>query len=137
MRIAPSVENSTQPLARVQPAEKVEPHQEEKPHIGAPAQGFISPVINVDTQSGVAVLQFRDDMSGEVTAQFPSETVVKKYREGEAIAHGNPPPAKGGPEPSSAQTAQTAEVQAQGGEASQGGETAVAATSSGSDTAKS
>ncbi len=49
--------------------------------------GFISPVIHVDSEAGVAILQYRDKMSGDVTAQFPSETVVKRYREGEVVAH--------------------------------------------------
>ena len=91
MKIAPSVENATQPAARVKPADRQEPVPEQPPRNDAPVQGFISPVINVDTQSGVAVLQFRDDQSGEVTVQFPSETVVRKYREGEVVAHGNAP----------------------------------------------
>ncbi len=49
--------------------------------------GYISPVIHVDSEAGVAILQYRDNSSGDVTAQFPSETVVKRYREGEVIAH--------------------------------------------------
>jgi hypothetical protein len=136
MRIAPSVENATQPATRVQPAEKPEAPQEEPHRNESPSQGYISPVINVDTQSGVAVLQFRDDQSGEVTAQFPSETVVRRYREGEVIAHGGAQAAKSGPEAGVTPPAPAAEAPSGGGEPA-GGQTAVTPSASGSDTAKS
>ncbi|TAN50371.1 MAG: hypothetical protein EPN26_10250 [Rhodospirillales bacterium] len=61
------------------------PQPEAKP--AEPGLGYISPVIHVDSEAGVAILQYRDKLSGDVTVQFPSETVVKRYREGEVVAH--------------------------------------------------
>lgn len=81
--------------------------------------GFISPVIHVDSQAGVAILQYRDNTTGEVTAQIPSETVVKRYRAGEAVAHpgqaSSAPPATGGET-----SAAPAPVSSSGGESGSG-----------------
>ena len=47
------------------------------------AAPFISPVMNFNYQAGIAVLEFRDASTGEVTDQFPSKKVVQEY-----IRHG-------------------------------------------------
>ncbi|MDK9721412.1 MAG: hypothetical protein OEL53_09545 [Rhodospirillales bacterium] len=82
--------------------------------------GFISPVIHVDSQAGVAILQYRDNATGEVTAQIPSETVVKRYRAGEAVAH--PGQTASAPPPTGGETsAAPAPVSSGGGESGSGG----------------
>lgn len=100
------------------------PQPEAKP---ADPVGFISPVIHVDSQAGVAILQYRDNATGEVTAQIPSETVVKRYRAGEAVAH--PGQASSAPPPTGGETsAAPAPVSSSGGESGGSG------SSSGGDT---
>ena len=85
MKIAPL----DSPPRTVQRQEAVKPDPMPQPEAkqADAGLGYISPVIHVDSEAGVAILQYRDSSSGDVTAQFPSETVVKRYREGEVIAH--------------------------------------------------
>ncbi|MBF0246982.1 MAG: hypothetical protein HQL36_02755 [Alphaproteobacteria bacterium] len=42
-----------------------------------------SPKGVVDPQSGMYILQYRDQSSGEVTRQYPSQKVVAAYRKGD------------------------------------------------------
>ncbi|TAN59397.1 MAG: hypothetical protein EPN20_15145 [Magnetospirillum sp.] len=51
--------------------------------VSTEAAPFISPVVNFNYQAGIAVLEFRDGSTGEVTEQFPSKKVVQEY-----IRHG-------------------------------------------------
>ncbi len=85
MRVAPL----DSPPRTVQRQEAVTPDSAPRPEAkpAEPGLGYISPVIHVDSEAGVAILQYRDKLSGDVTVQFPSETVVKRYREGEVVAH--------------------------------------------------
>jgi hypothetical protein len=48
--------------------------------VSADAAPFISPVVNFDYQSGIAVLEVRDGSTGEVVEQYPSKKVVEEYR---------------------------------------------------------
>jgi hypothetical protein len=41
---------------------------------------FISPITNIDPDTGIAVLVVRDVFSGEVADQYPSKQVVDEYR---------------------------------------------------------
>jgi hypothetical protein len=43
------------------------------------AAGFVSPVINVDAETGVAVLTFRDTTTGNETYQIPPKTALAEY----------------------------------------------------------
>jgi hypothetical protein len=42
---------------------------------------YFSPVFRFDKQARVLVFQFRDSETGDVTRQYPSEKVVKLYRD--------------------------------------------------------
>jgi len=46
-----------------------------------PRESYLSPVIRFDKQARVLVFQFRDSETGNVTQQYPSEKVVKLYRD--------------------------------------------------------
>jgi hypothetical protein len=46
-----------------------------------PREPYLSPVFRFDKQARVLVFQFRDSETGNVTRQYPSEKVVKLYRE--------------------------------------------------------
>lgn len=46
-----------------------------------PQEPFLSPVFRFDKQARVLVFQFRDSETGDVTRQYPSEKVVKLYRD--------------------------------------------------------
>ncbi len=46
-----------------------------------PQEPFLSPVFRFDKQARVLVFQFRDSETGNVTRQYPSEKVVKLYRD--------------------------------------------------------
>lgn len=51
----------------------------------APAPGravtpYLSPVIRIDTESGLVLLQYRDKATGDARDQIPSENVVRQYR---------------------------------------------------------
>lgn len=41
---------------------------------------FISPVVQLDAEAGLAVLRVRDTESGDVKIQIPAERVVREYR---------------------------------------------------------
>jgi hypothetical protein len=47
----------------------------------APREPYLSPVFRFDKQARVLVFQFRDSETGNVTRQYPSEKVVKLYRD--------------------------------------------------------
>lgn len=106
-----------------QEAAKPDSAQQQETKSADPALGYISPVIHVDSESGVAILQFRDNATGDVTTQIPSEAVVKRYREGEVVAHHGQKSSEESAAPSSgAQTSSAPEpVSTAGGEG--GGET--------------
>ena len=44
-------------------------------------QFFVSPVLRFDQPSLTVIFQIRDRESGDVTRQFPAETVVERYRQ--------------------------------------------------------
>jgi hypothetical protein len=46
-----------------------------------PREPFLSPVFRFDKAARVLVFQFRDSETGNVTRQYPSEKVVKLYRD--------------------------------------------------------
>lgn len=46
-----------------------------------PQEPFLSPVFRFDKAARVLVFQFRDSETGDVTRQYPSEKVVKLYRD--------------------------------------------------------
>lgn len=46
-----------------------------------PQEPYFSPVFRFDKQARVLVFQFRDSETGSVTRQYPSEKVVKLYRD--------------------------------------------------------
>jgi hypothetical protein len=83
------VEPFDSPPRTVQRQEAVKPDSAPQPEAKPAEQGlgFISPVIHVDSQAGVAILQYRDNATGDVTVQIPSEQVVQRYRQGEVVAH--------------------------------------------------
>lgn len=45
------------------------------------AQFFVSPVLRFDQPSLTVIFQIRDRESGDVTRQFPPETVIERYRQ--------------------------------------------------------
>ncbi|MBI4967045.1 MAG: hypothetical protein HZC25_02900 [Rhodospirillales bacterium] len=94
MRITSPTEALPTPVTRVKEAATTDTPQDRPPDQAPKGQGYISPIIHVDSNAGVAVLQFRDDSTGEVTQQFPSERVVREYQHGEKIAHGEKTAAK-------------------------------------------
>ncbi|MCC7167924.1 MAG: hypothetical protein IT565_10160, partial [Rhodospirillales bacterium] len=72
MRITSPTEALQTPVTRVKEAATTDTPQDRPPEQAPKGQGYISPIIHVDSNAGVAVLQFRDDSTGEVTQQFPS-----------------------------------------------------------------
>jgi len=46
---------------------------------------YVSPTVRVDVNTKIAILEFRDTLSGEVLAQIPSEQALRSYRQREAI----------------------------------------------------
>lgn len=56
---------------------------------------YSSPVIALDRDTGIAVLQFRDPMTGHPISQVPSETAAREYQANavkleQALLHGAP-----------------------------------------------
>lgn len=45
---------------------------------------YVSPSIRVDNNSKIAILEFRDSMSGDVLAQIPSEAQLEAYKRRQA-----------------------------------------------------
>lgn len=45
-----------------------------------PREQYISPFISIDPTSGLVITQYRDSESGELQQQYPSEKVVREYR---------------------------------------------------------
>lgn len=78
---------------------------------GSSGQFYVSPFLTFDSRSLTVIFQVRDTESGDVTRQFPAESVVERYRrdpssrpfvlpEPEAREQeqaGPPPPTIGGP----------------------------------------
>jgi hypothetical protein len=78
-------------------------------------QFYVSPFLTFDSRAATLIFQVRDTESGDVTRQFPAESVVERYRQdpssrpfvlpetatGEqgapAVETGPPPPVIGGP----------------------------------------
>jgi hypothetical protein len=65
---------------------------------------YFSPVFKFDKAARVVVFQFRDGETGDVTRQYPSEKVVKLYRDGASIKPG-PRGGEGGNDPAEQATA--------------------------------
>ena len=63
-------------VARSDAPETTAPAVAEKPQ-----EPYFSPVFRFDKQAQVLVFQFRDSETGDVTRQYPSEKVVKLYRD--------------------------------------------------------
>jgi hypothetical protein len=85
---------------------------------------YLSPVIRFDKQARVLVFQFRDSETGDVTRQFPSEKVVKLYRDNApkdvpAVTAAEPraraPEASTGADESTGESGAAAPAQAEGG----------------------
>lgn len=47
---------------------------------GSAVTPYLSPVIRIDTESGLVLLQYRDKSTGDQRDQIPSENVVRQYR---------------------------------------------------------
>lgn len=45
---------------------------------------YISPVVQLDPEAGLAVLRMRDTENGDVRVQIPAEKVVREYRSNQA-----------------------------------------------------
>jgi len=45
---------------------------------------FVSPTVRIDVLSKIAILEFRESLSGEVLAQIPSEQAIRTYKMREA-----------------------------------------------------
>lgn len=61
-----------------------------------PQEPYLSPVFRFDKQARVLVFQFRDSETGDVTRQYPSEKVVKLYRDNAPQATPAAPPSEFG-----------------------------------------
>lgn len=61
-----------------------------------PQEPYLSPVFRFDKQARVLVFQFRDSETGDVTRQYPSEKVVKLYRDNAPQATPSAPPSEFG-----------------------------------------
>lgn len=67
------------------PTPKPQPnqHQEQTQHAGAdkPSDGpqYLSPVVNVDPNTGIAVLVVRDTTTGEELSQYPTRMAIDEY----------------------------------------------------------
>ena len=61
-----------------------------------PQEPFLSPVFRFDKAARVLVFQFRDSETGDVTRQYPSEKVVKLYRDNAPQATPSAPPSEFG-----------------------------------------
>jgi hypothetical protein len=117
MKIA-SLDSPPVPVQRQEAVKhEAQPQPEAKP--AEQGLGFISPVIHVDSQAGVAILQYRDSATGDVTSQIPSEKVVQRYREGEVVAHHGQSSSSGSPSATGGETtaavAPTSSTQGEGG----------------------
>ncbi len=65
-----------------------------------PQEPYFSPVFRFDKQARVLVFQFRDSETGNVTRQYPSEKVVKLYRDAapKDVSGATPEPRRAAPE---------------------------------------
>jgi hypothetical protein len=50
------------------------------PAPGRAVTPYLSPIIRIDTESGLVLLQYRDKSTGDQRDQIPSENVVRQYR---------------------------------------------------------
>lgn len=78
------------PIAAVpSPAPKAFEAQEQRrePSPVTPAT-FISPRMTFDSDAAVVITQYRDSSTGEVKAQFPSESVVQRYKQSDELEIG-------------------------------------------------
>jgi hypothetical protein len=67
------------------PASSVKPSLEPRQESAGPAQvRYLSPVISIDPEAGLALLQVRNAESGDVRFQLPPEHVVREYKSTEA-----------------------------------------------------
>ena len=75
--------NSTQALASVTSSTR-QPEAKAPPEKATPSisigETFFSPVIKIDRENQTAILQFRDTETGEITKEYPSES-VRVYEE--------------------------------------------------------
>jgi hypothetical protein len=85
---------------------------------------YLSPVIEIDAEAGLALLQVRDAESGNVRFQLPPERVVREYKSAEAVANSaggdtrqdaqapasTPPTATGRPATTAAEAATTSSL---------------------------
>ncbi len=71
----------------VAPTITAPPVPAQSPTAGAQVR-FMSPIIDIDPEAGLALLKVRDTESGEVEFQVPAERAVKEYR---ALAQDNSP----------------------------------------------
>lgn len=79
--------------ANVAPPPKPEAEPAPKPANSNSSQvRYLSPVIEIDAEAGLALLQVRDVENGNVRFQLPPERVVREYKSTEAAT--NPPPAE-------------------------------------------
>lgn len=79
--------------ANVAPSPKSTPEPAPKPANSNLSQvRYLSPVIEIDAEAGLALLQVRDVENGNVRFQLPPERVVREYKSAEAAT--NPPPAE-------------------------------------------
>lgn len=83
--------------ANVAPSPKPTPEPAPKPaNSNASQVRYLSPVIEIDAEAGLALLQVRDVENGNVRFQLPPERVVREYKSAEAAT--NPPPAEPRPD---------------------------------------
>jgi hypothetical protein len=66
------------------------------PAAETPREPYLSPVFRFDKQARVAVFRFRDAETGDVKQQWPSEKVVKLYRNGSQPSETSPPAGQNG-----------------------------------------
>jgi hypothetical protein len=85
-----------------------------------PQEPYLSPVFRFDKQARVVIFQFRDSETGDVTRQYPSERVVKLYR------NSAPPDTTGTPTETGSET--TADTRTRAAPAGSTGTSDVAAT---------
>jgi hypothetical protein len=56
---------------------------------------YFSPVIRIDKDTNVAILQYRDSTTGKVENEYPSKRQIESYQHTEAlVSSGGTPPVK-------------------------------------------
>ena len=79
MSLTPTVPDSAGSVAPPHAAQQDSAAAEEAQAMTSPP-AFISPVIRVDTETGLALLVVRDSESGKTVEQYPSRLAVEEYR---------------------------------------------------------